>query len=162
MICETCEQPFAEGAVKIFQGKKVCPGCFQVLKASTVPGDNQPVQIIRTQEIRTTVCPECNAEFHIDTRTCPTCGARIKLLDRAILAFWRMVFLALGAFGLLLFVNQVGAGIENSNLGTILRGTGIGGVCIGLAIFGYRRNQIRKPLATNSVTDDPDRQDDRF
>jgi len=91
VICENCDQDFADGAVKIFRGKKVCPSCFQSLTMSTIPQYNQRLEIIKTQHIQTTVCPDCNAELHIDTRTCPKCGAKVRTIDRAALKTGRIL-----------------------------------------------------------------------
>lgn len=82
MICETCEQKFQETAVKIYKGRKVCPSCFRTLMASDVPDANRQVRVVQTQAVVTTVCPECNAEVHKDTRICPHCGTKVKRIDR--------------------------------------------------------------------------------
>jgi len=84
MICDTCNQPITESAVKVYHGRKVCPSCFETLVATDVPESQRTVQVVRTQTIATTVCPDCNAEVHKDTRKCPHCGGMIRRLDRAV------------------------------------------------------------------------------
>jgi hypothetical protein len=42
MKCETCDREFAESAVKVWSGKKVCPACFQTLNG--VHSDEAPSQ----------------------------------------------------------------------------------------------------------------------
>jgi hypothetical protein len=82
MICETCEREFQDSAVKVWREKKVCPGCFRVLGETQTPDQNRHVQVVKTETMRMTVCPECNAEVHADTRVCPYCRATVKRFDR--------------------------------------------------------------------------------
>lgn len=84
MICDTCDREFQDSAVKVWRGKRVCPGCFRVLGESDTPDENRHVQVVKTESMRTTVCPDCNAEIHADTRKCPYCRAPVKRIDRAI------------------------------------------------------------------------------
>jgi ribosomal protein L40E len=119
MLCQACEQPVQANAVKIYQGRKVCPSCFQALMTSDVPPGERHVQIIQTQHLATTVCPECNAEVHIDTKKCPKCGTLLKRIDRflaAIFATWGkltwLVFKLLWCFFILCGISMVGGGIS--------------------------------------------------
>ena len=45
MKCETCDQLFPDSSVKVWNGKRVCPSCFQTLANSlpTAPGSNFPL-----------------------------------------------------------------------------------------------------------------------
>lgn len=148
MICETCDQPFADGAVKIFKGKKVCPSCFQALLTSSVPESNQSLQVIQTQHIETTVCPECNAEVHIRTKTCPKCGALVRGVDRAVSAFWRKLYFAVGAFGALLVATAVPFGIDTGEGVAAVSLAIFGGICAAVGIFGYRRHRAKRPQSS--------------
>ena len=152
MRCETCEQTFQDTAVKIYRGKKVCASCFGALTTSGVPEQNQHLQIIQTQHVVTTVCPECNAELHVDSRKCPRCGAIVQRGDRFTRAssrgFLRVVYIALGLFGLMMIIGSIGVGIEKQAVSNVLIGIPLGGVCLALSIWGYARTLTRpsKPL----------------
>lgn len=148
-ICETCEHPFSDGAVKIFKGKKVCPSCFQALTTSSVPESNQSLQIIQTQHIQTTVCPECNAEVHIHTKTCPKCGAMVRTIDRAVGAFWRKAYWLIGAFGVLVFVTAIPFGIDTGQTVGAVSCAIFGGICVALGIWGYRRHRPKPPHSSS-------------
>lgn len=86
MKCETCEREFQQTAVKVWEGKKVCPSCFDTLTASSASPSERHFEVVHTRQVVTTVCPDCNAEIHRDSRKCPYCGAFVRRVDRGVRA----------------------------------------------------------------------------
>lgn len=153
MLCETCEQNVQATAVKIYQGRKVCPVCFQSLMLSDVPQTQRQVNIVQTQVVATTICPECNSEIHAMSRKCPRCGALVQRLDRglnAISTTWKKFWFGwLVVFGGIMFVGGIGAFFRCISEG---EGEGLASFVVGLLIgipsyrYGIRRyREVSEP-----------------
>lgn len=146
MLCETCEQPVQATAVKIYQGRKVCPVCFQSLMLSDVPQTQRQVNIVQTHVVATTICPECNSEIHARTRKCPRCGALVQRLDRGLNAInttWQKLwFGGLVVFGGMMFIGGIGSFFMAISEG---KGQGFASFILGMLVgipsyrFGIRR-----------------------
>ena len=146
MRCDTCDQLVADAAIKPFRGKKVCADCFQTLVSAAAAPDKAQPQLVQTKFIVTTVCPDCNTELHVDTKYCPECGALVSRVDRNWRFAFRIGYIALALFGLMMLIGSIGVSVERSDPKNLVIGLPLAALSISGAVWGYRRTLTRRPV----------------
>lgn len=145
MRCDICDQLAADTAIKMFRGKEVCADCFQTLvSAAAAPERSQP-QLVQTKFVVTTVCPDCNTELHADTKYCPECGALVSRVDRNWRFAFRILYIVLALFGLMMLIGSIGVSVERSDPMNLFIGLPLAALSIGGAIWGYRHTLTKRP-----------------